>query len=133
MAPRRLVLALMAAFGALALLLAGIGLYGVLAFSVARRTPELGIRAALGATRASLLALVLTRGLALIAAGLVTGALLAAATTGVLGSLLFGVSAVDAPPFAASAGVILVACVAACAIPARRAARVDPLTAIRSA
>jgi len=131
MAPRRFALTLMSASGAVALGLACIGLYAVLAYMVMLRLPELGVRAALGASAASLLRLVLRQGLAMIAVGLAAGAVLAALTTRLLGALLFGVGAVDPLTFMVAAAVITVAAVAACTVPARRAARVDPLTIIR--
>ena len=131
MAQRRFVLALMTTFGGLAVALAVIGLYGVLAQQVALRTTELGIRAALGATKLDLLSLVVSRGMALTTAGVLVGATLAIVSTRVLGSLLFGVSPLDAPTFAAT-GVLLVAAGAtACCLPALRAARVDPMQAMR--
>jgi putative ABC transport system permease protein len=131
MAARRFALGLMATFGTLALLLAAIGLYGVLAFSVATKTPELGLRAALGATHARLLTQVLAGGIALVSMGIATGIVLAVGATRVMASLLYGVTPVDAPTFAASVALILCAGAAACLLPAWRAARVDPLTAIR--
>jgi predicted permease len=131
MAQRRFVLALMTTFGGLAVALAVIGLYGVLAQQVVLRTTELGIRAALGATKLDLLSLVVSRGIALTTAGVLVGATLAFVSTRVLGSLLFGVSPLDAPTFAAT-GVLLVAAGAtACCLPALRAARVDPMKAMR--
>jgi putative ABC transport system permease protein len=121
----------MSASGALALLLACIGLYGVLGYMVVLRLPELGVRAALGATAANLLRLVLGQGLLMVAAGLACGAALALLTTRLLGTLLFGVGAVDPLTFAAAGAVIGVAALGACGVPARRAARVDPIRIIR--
>jgi len=132
MAQRRFALSLMTAFGALALALAAIGLYGVLAYTVTLRTPELGVRAALGATPMNLLALVAARGLALVGAGLASGVLLSFWTTRTLSGLLFDVTASDPTTFAGAAAVIALVGLAACSIPARRAANVDPLSAIRS-
>jgi putative ABC transport system permease protein len=131
MAQRRFALALMAAFGVLALALACIGLYGLLSYTVVLRVPELGVRAALGASAADLLRLILSGGMTIVAAGLAAGVALALAGTRVLASLLYGIGAVDAPTFAAAAAVIGASALAACLVPARRAARVDPLTTIR--
>jgi putative ABC transport system permease protein len=131
MAQRRFALALVTTFGGLALVLAGIGLYGVLSYTVTARLPELGVRAALGATGTQLLALILRHGLALAGTGLAAGALLAIATTRLMASLLFGVDATDAATFLASALVIAATASVACYLPARRATRVDPLTVMR--
>jgi putative ABC transport system permease protein len=132
MAQRRFALALMAAFGGLALVLACIGLYAVLSAMVVSRHAELGIRAALGATAGNLLGLVLSRGAVLVASGLVAGIVLAGLVTRGLQSLLFAVGAVDLPTFAAATLVIEATSLLACTLPARRAARVDPLEVLRS-
>jgi ABC-type antimicrobial peptide transport system permease subunit len=131
MAQRRFVLALMTTFGGLAVALAVIGLYGLLSHQVVLRTMELGIRAALGATKWDLLSLIVSRALALTAAGVVLGATLAVASTRALASLLFGVSPLDGATFAATGFLLVAAGAAACCLPALRAARVDPMTAIR--
>lgn len=131
MASRRFALALMTIFGGLAVALAVIGLYGVLAQQVVLRTTELGIRAALGATRADLLSLIMSRGIALTAAGVLAGATLAIVSTRALGSLLFGVSALDGATFATTGILLVTAGAIACCLPALRAARVDPMTAMR--
>jgi putative ABC transport system permease protein len=119
------------AFAAVAALLAVIGIYGVLAYAVAQRTQEIGIRMALGAQRAHVLALVLRRGAALATIGIAVGLFGAAGAARMLQSMLFGITPIDAPTYAAVA--ILFAAVAALAsyVPARRATRIDPMAAIR--
>ena len=120
------------AFGALALLLAAIGLYGVVAYSVSRRTREVGIRMALGAQRGEVLRIMAARGARLAIAGLVLGALLATVAGSLLESMLYGVSAVDAIAFAAAAAVMLGVAALANLIPAAGATRIDPVRALRS-
>ncbi len=119
-------------FAALALFLAATGLYGVLTYSVSQRRREMGIRGALGATRAGLLGLVLREGLLLTVTGLVLGLGVALAVTRLMASLLFGVTPLDALSFAAAPLALLGVAAAACLIPARRAAAVDPAEALRS-
>jgi predicted permease len=132
MAPTRIGAMLIGAFGTLALLLAAVGLYGVIAYAVSLRTREVGIRMALGAERRQVLRLVLAQGgrLALVGAGV--GAVAAAATGRVLESLLYGVSAYDPLAYAAAAGILLIVALAANLAPAIAAARIDPLMALRS-
>lgn len=123
---------LLASFAAVALLLASIGIYSVMAYSVARRTRELGIRTALGADRADLMGMVLRRGLALAFAGVATGSLAALALGRLLDNFLFGVSATDPTTFAFVAAFLLAVAFLACYLPARRATRVDPTVAMRA-
>ena len=122
---------LTAALGALALTLASVGLYGVLAFAVTRRTREMGIRRALGAGSASLFRLVLGEGLLLVALGVTAGVGLAWSTSGLVGAFLIGIPPTNAPTYAAVAAILAAVAVAACTLPAWRATRVDPLIAIR--
>ncbi|HTP31249.1 MAG TPA: FtsX-like permease family protein [Candidatus Acidoferrales bacterium] len=117
--------------GQLALLLTAIGVYGLLAFAVASRTSEIGTRMALGASCANVLALVLKQGAGLIAAGLLLGLAGALAVTRSLSTLLFGVQATDPYTFAAVAVLLLAVGLAASYFPARRAMKVDPMTALR--
>jgi predicted permease len=127
LAARRLGVALLSWFAALALILAAIGLYGVLSYAVAQRTSELGIRFALGATRGQVLRLVLGNGLKLTVAGMALGSLVGAAAARAMSGLLFGVGTFDPAAFVIAPALLL----AAGCIPARRAARVDPVVALR--
>lgn len=118
-------------FGVLATLLVVIGLYGVLSFSVVRRTREIGIRVALGAQRRDVFLMVIKQGMILVMAGAIAGTALSFALSRLISGLLFGTSPTNAVTFiAAAAGLIMVA-LTACYIPARRATRVDPLVALR--
>ena len=119
------------ASGLIALFLSMIGLYGALAFAVSQRTREIGIRMALGANTADVLKLVVGKGLRLVFAGVGTGLVAAVAATRLMKSLLYGVSTTDPITFGLIAAVLLVVAVLACWLPARRAARVDPLVALR--
>ena len=119
-------------FGVVALLLAGVGLYAVMAFSVSRRAREVGIRIALGARTAHVLRLVLRQGLLQLAIGLTLGLALAAGVSQLLAGVLFEVQPRDPATFLAVVGVLTAAGLLACYVPARRAARVDPLTAMRA-
>lgn len=131
-AQRRLQTTLIGAFASIALLLASIGVYGVIAYAVGQRQREFGIRLALGAGRGGIVALVVRRGLALFAAGGAVGLLAAAATSRALASLLFSVRSFDLPSFGLATLVLFLVSAAACSLPARRAARVDPALALRA-
>ncbi|HSK79653.1 MAG TPA: ABC transporter permease [Thermoanaerobaculia bacterium] len=122
---------LLVTFAALALVLAMVGIYGVLSYQVSRRTHELGLRMALGAGRADLFRLVLSRGLLLTVGGIGIGLLGAFALTRVLESLLFGVGSLDVLTFAAAVPGLVILAILACSLPARRASRLDPLEALR--
>ena len=128
---RRLLLILLGSFAAVALLLALIGIYGVIAYSVAQRTQEVGIRRALGAQPSDILRMVIGQGFALALAGIVIGLGCAFALTRVMKSLLFGVSTTDPGTFACVAALFLLAALAASYLPARRATRIDPMAALR--
>lgn len=130
--PRRFIVGLLAGFGTCAALLAAIGLYGVLAFLVAERKREIGVRMALGAARSEIVRAVVGDGLRLAAAGLLFGLVAAAGAMRLLKALLFDTSATDVPTFAAAAGLLVAVAVAASAVPALRASRVDPADALRS-
>jgi predicted permease len=129
--PRRLVTKLLSFFSAMALSLAVIGLYGVIAYSVAQRTQEIGIRMAVGACRSDILRLVLEGGIKLVVLGIVLGLAGSLGLTRLLQSQLFGVSAQDPLVFAGNAALMLAVAGAACLMPALRAARVDPMVALR--
>jgi ABC-type antimicrobial peptide transport system permease subunit len=131
MAPTRLGAMVLGAFGVLALLLPTVGLYGVVAYSVSRRTREVGVRMAIGATRWQVLQLVVAQGFRLAAVGVVLGVIAAAAAGQLLESMLYGVSTVDPIALGTAAAVLLIVALAANLIPARAAARIDPLTALR--
>jgi len=118
-------------FGLLALLLASIGLYGVLSYSVARRRNEIGIRMALGASTYDVLKVVLRSGMALTVIGLIIGVAGSLALTRLVSTLLFGVKPTDITTFVFVSLTLLVVALVACYIPARRATRVDPLIALR--
>ncbi|MFZ0818621.1 MAG: ABC transporter permease [Candidatus Acidiferrales bacterium] len=122
---------LLGSLGALALVLTAVGIYGVLAYSVAQQTRELGIRIALGASRGDVLSLVLGRGLRLVAIGAGIGLAASFALTRLMSALLFGVKPTDSATFAGVTLLLLIVAFAACWIPARRATRVDPMVALR--
>jgi putative ABC transport system permease protein len=131
MARQRFATLMLGAFAAFALLLAMIGVYGVLAHLVAQGRHEIGVRMALGAPRGRILAMVIRQGLELTGAGVVLGILGALALTRVMASLLFGISATDAITFGLVPLLLIVVALAACLIPARRATTVDPQVALR--
>jgi predicted permease len=127
----RLFAGLVSAFGGLAALLAAIGLYGVMAYTVARRTSEIGIRMALGANRGNVQWLVLRESLLMVAAGLLIGLPAAFLLTGLVKKVLYGVTPADPVSFFAALVLMVAAAAAAAWLPARRAARVDPMIALR--
>jgi putative ABC transport system permease protein len=125
-------LALYGSFAALALLLASVGIYGVMAFAVAERVHEFGVRMALGAARGQILSLVLREGVMLALTGLGLGLVGAYLVGRAMQSTLYGVSALDAGAFGAVAVTLLIAALLACYLPARRAAKTDPMIALRA-
>ena len=129
---RRLPMQLMSVFALVALVLAAVGVYGVMAYSVAARTREIGVRVALGAQPGQVFGMVLRQGMRAATLGLIAGLLGAAALGRVLTSLLYGVRPTDAATFGGVAAVLLAVVLTACLVPARRAVRVDPLEALRS-
>jgi putative ABC transport system permease protein len=131
-AERSFVLILFEAFALAALALTAAGLYGVLAGSVAERTREIGVRAALGATRGDVLALVLRQGAALTALGVALGAAGAVAAGRAIGAMLFGVSPLDPATYLGVLALLAAVAALACAVPAWRAARVDPASTLRT-
>jgi putative ABC transport system permease protein len=131
LAPRRFSSALVGAFAAVALLLASIGIYGLLAYMVGQRTHEIGIRVALGAQPSDILSLILRRGMLLSGAGILAGLFLAAIAAPMIASLLYGVHPIDPPVFLSVPLVFLAVAVLASSIPARRAMNVDPIVALR--
>jgi putative ABC transport system permease protein len=131
LAQRRFAMQLVGAFGAVALLLAGVGIYGVMAYSVNQQTREIGIRLALGANPRDILQWVLKQGVQLTLIGVTTGMVGAFALTRLLRGLLFGVEPIDPITYAALALLLAIVSLVACYIPARRATRVDPIIALR--
>jgi putative ABC transport system permease protein len=131
-ADRHQQMVLLGAFAGLALLLASLGLYGVLSYVVLQRSRELGLRMALGASAASVMRLVVVRGLSLAAAGLAIGLALAWALTRTLQNVLYGVSAADPATLGAVVALLAAIALAACYIPARRASRLDPIAVLRA-
>jgi putative ABC transport system permease protein len=132
LAGRRFNMILLGVFAALALTLAAIGIYGVVAYSVTERTHEIGVRLALGAQRRDVMAMIVAQGMVMTAIGTAVGVVVALLLTRVMASLLFGVSAVDPVTFAAIPVLLGAVAFAACFVPARRATRVDPLVALRT-
>jgi putative ABC transport system permease protein len=127
----RLEAILLGFFGALAMLLAAVGIYGVIAYSVSQRTSEIGIRMALGASRPSVLFMVLSQGMRFTAIGLGAGLALALALTRLMAGILFGISPTDPATYATILGLLAIIALLACYLPARRATRVDPMVALR--
>jgi putative ABC transport system permease protein len=132
LAPTRFAMALMAAFAAIALVLAVVGLYGVISYGVTQRTREIGVRMALGAEPTAVAWLVLGNGLRLAIAGVAIGAAGALAATRVLSGMLFAVSAIDPTTFVATALVVAAVALLASYLPARRALRMDPADVLRA-
>jgi putative ABC transport system permease protein len=122
---------LLGTFGLLALLLAAIGTYGVMSYSVNQRTQEIGIRLAMGAQRGDVLRLILGNGMTMVLVGIAVGLGLSTVLTKSMSALLFGIGTIDVPSFAATSALLVIVALAACWLPARRAMRVDPIIALR--
>jgi ABC-type antimicrobial peptide transport system permease subunit len=129
--PQLVAVTLVSILGGLALLLAGVGLYGVMSYAVAQSTRELGLRMALGAGAANLLRLVISRGLRLTAGGVLFGTVAALALTRLLGKLLYNVNPHDPWVFGSALAVMTITAISACLLPAWRAARTDPARVLR--
>ncbi len=131
-APRRLSVVLLGVFAGVAVLLASVGIYGVMSFIVVQRTQEIGVRMALGAQRSDVLKLILGRSLKLISAGAAIGLIVALMSTGTLRALLYNVSAFDTPTFVLVTILLAAVALAASYLPAMRATRADPMTALHA-
>jgi predicted permease len=129
---RRVQSGLLSGLAALALVLATVGIYGVMAYLVAQRTQEMGIRMALGAQRMDVLALIIGKGMKIAFLGIVIGLIGAATLTRLMASLLFGISSADPPTYGGVSLLLLIVALFACYIPARRATRIDPVLALRA-
>jgi putative ABC transport system permease protein len=121
----------MAIFAGIALVLAMIGIYGVMSYSVSRRTREIGLRMALGAGRGEVLRMVARRGVSLVTLGMLLGTAAALALTRMMATLIYGVSSTDPLTFAGAVGLLAVVAAIACLLPAFRATRIDPMVALR--
>jgi predicted permease len=132
LALQRMAATLLSGFGVLALLLAALGIYGVLAYSVSRRTREIGVRMALGARLSDVVGMVVRQGVGMVAVGLAAGLAGAAGVTHLLRAFLFGITPLDPVTFGIALGLLAGVAVLACWLPARRAARVDPIQALRA-
>jgi putative ABC transport system permease protein len=130
-ADRRFALQLLGVFAAVALLLAAVGIYGVMSYSFSQRTHEVGIRIALGAQRLDILRMALTEAMKMVLIGLASGLAGAAILTRFFRSMLFGVQPADPATFISVSAILAAVALFACYIPAQRATRVDPLTALR--
>jgi putative ABC transport system permease protein len=128
---RRFTMSMLGGFSALALMLAMIGVYGVVSYTVAERTPEIGIRIALGAQGRDVLRMIMAQGLKPVVIGAAAGLVASLALSRTLSSLLYGVTATDPATFAIVAFLLSLAALLACYLPARRATKVDPMVALR--
>jgi ABC-type antimicrobial peptide transport system permease subunit len=127
----RFAMLLLSAFGILALILSAIGMYGVISYSVMQRTPEIGIRIALGARREQILVMVLGQGCRLACAGIAIGLIAALTTTRLMTRFLYGIQPTDPTTFAAVSLLLMPVALVACYMPARKAIKVDPMIALR--
>jgi putative ABC transport system permease protein len=128
---RKFTMLLLTIFAGLAMLLAAVGLYGVMSYMVSQRTHEIGIRMALGAQKADVLRLVVWQGMSLVALGLLMGIVVSAIASRLMSGLLFGVSATDPVVFGGIAALLAAVALAANYVPARRATKIDPIVALR--
>jgi putative ABC transport system permease protein len=131
LAERRFILVLLCSFAAVALVLAMIGIYGVISYLVSQRTQEIGVRMALGAQRSRVVGMIMSEGLSMTAAGVLIGAVAGFALLRVGQGMLYGVTTNDPVAVGGAALVLLVVAAVACFFPARRAARIDPMNALR--
>jgi ABC-type antimicrobial peptide transport system permease subunit len=131
MSADRFAMLLLAAFGLLALVLAAVGMYGVISYSVTQRTPEIGVRIALGASRGSIFAMVLRQGGRLVGVGIVIGLVAAFGLTRLMTGFLYEVRPTDPMTFTAVSLLLMAVALLACYMPARRAMKVDPMIALR--